>query len=75
MAESFGLTAALRAATGGKAFPQCSFHHWDVLGHAGDPRVVGSKANQLVVSIRKRKGLDAKGQLEVRPLSDWLDRL
>jgi len=74
VAESFGLTAALRAATAGKAFPQCSFHHWAVM-NAGDPTVVGSKANELAVKIRVRKGLDAKGQKEVRPLSDWLDKL
>jgi elongation factor 2 len=29
-AQAFGLTTALRAATGGKAFPQCSFDHWQV---------------------------------------------
>jgi len=75
VAESFGLTAALRAATAGKAFPQCSFHHWAVMSHAGDPTVIGSKANVLAVAIRCRKGLDAKGQKEVRPLSDWLDKL
>lgn len=36
--ESFGFTTALRAATGGKAFPQCSFHHWQMMN--GD--VMGS---------------------------------
>lgn len=74
VAESFGLTAALRAATGGKAFPQCSFDHWGVMS-AGNPCVVGTKANELAVKIRVRKGLDTKGQKEVRPLSDWLDKL
>jgi elongation factor 2 len=74
VAESFGLTAALRAATAGKAFPQCSFHHWGVM-NAGDPTVAGTNANNLCVKIRVRKGLDAKGQKEVRPLSDWLDKL
>ena len=33
--ESFGFTGALRAATGGKAFPQCAFDHWAVM--TGDP--------------------------------------
>jgi len=28
--ESFGFTADLRSHTGGKAFPQCSFDHWEV---------------------------------------------
>ncbi|KAH9259793.1 hypothetical protein BASA81_002215 [Batrachochytrium salamandrivorans] len=75
VAESFGLTAALRAATAGKAFPQCSFHHWAAMTHAGCPLTVGSKANVLCVQIRTRKGLDAKGQKEVRPLGDFLDKL
>jgi len=74
VAESFGLTESLRAATSGRAFPQCSFHHWGVL-NAGDPMVAGTKANELAVKIRVRKGLDAKGQKEVRPLGDWLDKL
>jgi len=74
VAESFGLTAALRAATAGKAFPQCSFHHWACM-NAGDPSVVGSKCNELAVKIRVRKGLDAKGQKDVRPIADWLDKL
>ena len=30
--ESFGFTTALRAATGGKAFPQCVFDHWQQMG-------------------------------------------
>merc|ERR1711988_1650843 len=53
--ESFGFTAALRAATSGQAFPQCVFDHWKT----GDPRCFeeGSKARELVLSIRKRKGL------------------
>ena len=42
--ESFGFTGALRAATGGKAFPQCSFDHWAVM--TGDP-----------VRARTRRGL------------------
>lgn len=74
VAESFGLTSTLRAATAGKAFPQCTFHHWAVLTY-GNPCESGTKANELAVKIRVRKGLDAKGQKEVRPLSDWLDKL
>jgi len=55
VAESFGFTQALRAATSGRAFPQCVFDHWETL--AGDPWAEGSKAAELVASIRKRKGL------------------
>ena len=31
VAESFGFTEYLRSQTSGKAFPQCVFHHWDII--------------------------------------------
>jgi len=71
VAESFGLTATLRAATGGKAFPQCSFHHWGMCT-GGDPLDPKSKMNELILKIRVRKGLDSK---EIPELSRWLDKL
>merc|ERR1711957_442528 len=55
VAESFGFTQALRAATSGRAFPQCVFDHWEQL--ADDPFAEGSRAGILVNTIRKRKGL------------------
>jgi len=55
VAESFGFTGALRGATQGKAFPQCVFDHWEILKDL--PLSPGSKAEALVKSIRKRKGL------------------
>merc|ERR1712139_270775 len=54
VAESFGFTSALRAATSGQAFPQCAFSHWDIVN--GNPFEVDSKMNKLVLSIRERKG-------------------
>jgi elongation factor 2 len=33
--ESFGFTQALRAATSGRAFPQCVFDHWEEM--SGNP--------------------------------------
>merc|ERR1719373_426711 len=54
VAESFGFTQALRAATSGRAFPQCVFSHWEQLN--GDPFEEGSKGHQLVESIRASKG-------------------
>jgi len=48
--ESFGFTQALRAATAGRAFPQCVFDHWDEL--AGDPKEEGSKANAIIEKVR-----------------------
>ena len=67
--ESFGFTQALRAATSGRAFPQCVFDHWEEM--SGNPLEVGSKANELVESIRKRKGLKAG----VPPLENFVDKL
>lgn len=53
--ESFGFTQALRAATSGRAFPQCVFDHWEQM--SGSPLEAGSKALEIVQAIRKRKGL------------------
>jgi len=53
--ESFGLTAALREATSGQAYPQCVFDHWDVV--QGNPLEEGTRANLIAKAIRKRKGL------------------
>ena len=55
VAESFGFTSALRAATSGRAFPQCVFSHWEAMN--GDPFEPSSKAFALCASIRARKGL------------------
>ena len=67
--ESFGFTQALRAATSGRAFPQCVFDHWEQMG--GDPLEAGSKANDIVEGIRKRKGLKPG----VPPLENFVDKL
>eukprot|EP00917_Polyrhabdina_sp_WS-2016_P009899 GHVP01021716.1.p1 GENE.GHVP01021716.1~~GHVP01021716.1.p1 ORF type:complete len:832 (-),score=135.51 GHVP01021716.1:48-2543(-) len=69
VAESFGFTTALRAATSGKAFPQCVFDHWAPF--MGDPLDVGSKAHTLVLGIRKRKGIKE----ELPPLDYYHDKL
>ena len=69
VAESFGLVNALRAATSGRAFPQCVFDHWEQLN--GNPLDQGSKVQEIVESIRKRKGLNP----EVPDLSKFLDKL
>ena len=44
--ESFGFTADLRSNTGGQAFPQCVFDHWQIL--PGDPMELGSRPYQVV---------------------------
>jgi elongation factor 2 len=53
--ESFGLTEDLRSNTGGKAFPQCSFDHWQPL--AGSAYDEGTKTEEVIRNIRLRKGL------------------
>lgn len=55
VAESFGFTADLRASTGGQAFPQCVFDHWQQ--YPSDPLEAGSQANKMVTAIRIRKGM------------------
>jgi len=55
VAGSFGLTADLRAATGGQAFPQLVFDHWQLL--PGDPLVAGTAAQKVVAATRARKGM------------------
>jgi len=69
VSESFGFTEHLRAMTGGKAFPQCVFDHWETL--KTNPLEAGTKANQLVLDIRKRKGL----KVALPILSEYLDKL
>ena len=67
--ESFGFTTELRLGTGGQAFPQCVFDHWQQMpGNAMDP---SSKPGQIVLETRKRKGLKA----EMPDVSNYLDKL
>lgn len=67
--ESFGFASDLRANTGGQAFPQCVFDHWQQL--PGDPTDPGSKPGQVVAVTRKRKGLSEN----LPPLDRFLDTL
>jgi elongation factor 2 len=67
--ESFGFTADLRSHTGGKAFPQCVFDHWEVI--RGDPTDPSSMPGEVVTQTRKRKAL-SEG---IPPLDRFLDRL
>lgn len=54
--ESFGFPADLRSSTGGQAFPQSVFDHWQVFP-GGSPLDPTSKVGQVVTEMRKRKGL------------------
>jgi elongation factor 2 len=67
--ESFGFTGDLRAATGGQAFPQCVFDHWQIM--TGDVLSKGSKLEELVLGVRKRKGL----KVEMPKFEDYYDKL
>jgi len=67
--ESFGFTADLRSNTGGQAFPQCVFDHWQVL--PGDPHDASSKPGLIVTSTRKRKGLKEG----IPPFDNFFDKL
>jgi len=67
--ESFGFTSDLRAATSGQAFPQCVFDHWQLMNW--DPCESGSRTYEIVMNIRRRKGLKE----ELPDLSRYLDKL
>jgi elongation factor 2 len=67
--ESFGFTADLRSNTGGQAFPQCVFDHWQIM--QGDPLDAASKVGTIVTDTRKRKGLSPAPF----PLDYFLDKM
>jgi elongation factor 2 len=69
VSESFGFTAHLRALTAGQAFPQCVFHHWQEVN--GDPLDTTQKAYEIVMGIRKRKGLKEG----IPDLANYMDKL
>jgi elongation factor 2 len=68
VAESFGFVSALRQQTGGQAFPQCVFDHWDNM--PGDAMQEG-KIQDLCLANRKRKNL----KVEMPKLADYNDKL
>jgi len=67
--ESFGFTADLRSNTGGQAFPQCVFDHWQIL--PGSPFEPTSRPGVVVTDTRKRKGLKEG----IPALDSYLDKL
>merc|ERR1712050_517999 len=70
VAESFGFVSALRQQTSGQAFPQCVFDHWEDL-NMGAYNSAGTKLNDLLLAIRKRKNI----KVEIPPLGEYLDKL
>jgi elongation factor 2 len=69
VAESFGFVSALRQQTSGQAFPQCVFDHWDNM--QGNAMEVGSKMEELILAVRKRKNI----KVAMPALGDYLDKL
>ncbi|KAI9798497.1 MAG: Elongation factor 2 [Piccolia ochrophora] len=68
--ESFGFTADLRSNTGGQAFPQSVFDHWQILP-GGSPLDPSTKPGQIVQEMRKRKGV----KTEVPGVDNYYDKL
>ncbi|OBZ68615.1 Elongation factor 2 [Grifola frondosa] len=67
--ESFGFNGELRSQTGGQAFPQSVFDHWELMN--GSPLDKGSKIEELVRNIRIRKGLKP----DIPSLDTYYDKL
>ena len=69
VSQSFGFTKALREKTNGKAFPNCSFDHWEVM--SGNPLIAEDKLGVIILDVRKRKGL----KVAIPELNNYLDKL
>lgn len=69
VSESFGFTQLLRQNTAGQAFPQMKFDHWEKIDSS--PYKEGSISNELVLKIRKRKGM----KMSLPEFSDYYDRI
>ena len=68
VSESFGFTGFLRQNTGGQAFPQMVFHHWETM--MADP-FKDDKIMEIITAARKRKGLKEV----IPPISEYEDKL
>jgi elongation factor 2 len=62
VAESFGFSTLLRQNTGGQAFPQCQFSHYENLDN--DPFQEGGMIQKIIAAVRVRKGVRALETLE-----------
>ncbi|OIR57247.1 MAG: translation elongation factor 2 [Amphiamblys sp. WSBS2006] len=67
--ESFGFTAELRSRTGGQAFPQCVFSHWQAMSDS--PLEPGTKSYEIVRNVRIRKNMKP----DVPKVEELFDRL
>ena len=66
-----GFSEDLRSQTGGKAFPQCVFDHWQYL--PGDPIDTSdsSRSGTVVKEVRNRKELNPV----IPPLQNFIDKI
>jgi len=72
--ESFGFTQLLRQNTGGKAFPQMIFDHWELVESQKDDIDITNpacKTHQCIMEVRTRKGLKA----EMPDFNEYYDKL
>lgn len=69
VAESFGFTALLRKNTGGQAFPQMRFSHWQNV--TGNPLKEGSSGYEIMMAIRQRKGM----KIAIPQFGDYYDKV
>ena len=69
--ESFGFTADLRSNTGGQAFPQCVFDHWQEMPGNPMDENPSNKPYNIVCLTRKRKGLKEG----LPDITNYLDKL
>jgi elongation factor 2 len=63
--ESFGFTADLRSNTGGQAFPQCIFDHWQIM--PGNPLEDGTKPYEVRLRSLLVPALDPRPSRSWRP--------
>lgn len=70
VAESFGFSQALAAATSGAAFSQLQFDHWQILD-GGDFKDPETRLGAIINKIRTRKGIEPS----CPPLDRYLDKL
>lgn len=69
VAESFGFTGFLREKTGGQAFPNMVFDHYETM--SGDALEKDTRLNKIITTIRKRKGL----KQDIPEPSKYMDKL
>jgi elongation factor 2 len=67
--ESFGFTSLLRQNTGGQAFPQMIFSHWQLVN--GDPFDENSQAHEICMNVRNRKGI----RTDMPSFADYYDKI